>query len=132
MILHNFYLPKYRWNIQAFYDVQLKYTDVIIEEIRNIEGTKEEIDDIRQLLNSNQKNIGFTYSNPMQKESLIVIGPCTSSEEAMNTLVHEARHLQQHIQDFYKISDDSEEIYYMIGKIIQIMYKKFKLVLDSY
>ena len=132
MIVHTFYLPQCKWKITAYYDVYPKHTNLIIDKVRNMNGTDLELNDIENFIEFNFINTGFTYSNPVEKESIIVLGQCTSSEEAMNTLVHEARHLQQHIQDFYGISDDSEEIYYMMGKIIQIMYKKFKLVLDSY
>ena len=130
MILHYFKLPKYDWEVYAYYGVTPAYKDVIIEQLDSM-GCKEElIQESLEIIGKKRPNTGFTYSSYFRKESVIVISDCSSSEDFMNTLVHEARHLQQHIQDTFQLSDYTEEIYYLIGTIVQIMYNKSKSLLQ--
>jgi hypothetical protein len=94
MILHYFKLPKYDWEVYAYYGVTPAYKDVIIEQLESM-GCKEElIQESLEIIGKKRPNTGFTYSNYFRKESVIVISDCSSSEDFMNTLVHEARHLQ--------------------------------------
>jgi len=36
----------------------------------------------------------------------------------MNTIVHEAKHVQSHICEYYNVPEDSEEAAYLIGYIV--------------
>lgn len=70
-----------------------------------------------------QENIGFTFTNFYQKKSFILIGLQSNSSQLINTITHEARHLQQHIATFYGLDQNSEEVCYLIGNIVQIIYE---------
>lgn len=130
MIIHQFNLPKYNWTVYAYYGVTPTYKDIIISQLEDMQCKEEFIKESLDIIGKRKPNTGFTYSNYFRKESVIVISDCTDSEQFMNTLVHEARHLQQHIQDTYQLSDYTEEIYYLIGNIVQIMYNKSKPLLQ--
>lgn len=129
MILQYFKLPEYNWEVCAYYDVDPTCKNVIIDQLEEMGCKDEYIERSLDIIGRKVPNTGFTYSNCFSKESVIVISSCTSKEQFMNTLVHEARHLQQHIQDTYGLSDYSEDIYYLIGTIVQIMYRKSKSLL---
>lgn len=58
--------------------------------------------------------------------SIVGISPTTSKEQLLNTIVHEAKHVQSHICRYYNVTEDSENAAYLIGYIIQKMYKGFK------
>ena len=74
-----------------------------------------------------QKNTGFTHTDFKKKRSIIGISKVTSKEQFLNTVVHEAKHLQSHICKYYEVNEDSEDAAYLIGYIVQSMFKYIKL-----
>jgi hypothetical protein len=74
---------------------------------------------------------GFAYSNLNKKHSIVGISPTSSKEQFLNTIVHEAKHVQSHICKYYNILETSEEAAYLIGFIVQKMYKVFKSILGT-
>jgi hypothetical protein len=73
-----------------------------------------------------QKDGGFTYTDFKKKQSIVGIGKSTSNAQFLNTITHEAKHVQSHICKFYSIEEDSENAAYLIGYIIQRMYEVFR------
>ena len=73
-----------------------------------------------------KQNTGFTYTNPDKRTSIIGISSTSSYEQFMNTIVHEAKHVQSHICEYYNVPEDSEKAAYLIGYIVQKMYRVFK------
>jgi hypothetical protein len=49
----------------------------------------------------------------------------------MNTIVHEAKHVQSHICRYYNVEEDSEEAAYLIGYIVQNMHKVFRNMIST-
>ena len=43
------------------------------------------------------KDTGFTHTDFSKKRSIVGISDTTSKEQLMNTIVHEAKHVQSHI-----------------------------------
>ena len=76
-----------------------------------------------------QEDGGFTYTDFKRKQSIVGIGKSTSNSQLLNTIVHEAKHIQSHICKYYRIDESSEDAAYLIGYIIQRMYKVFKDIL---
>lgn len=131
MIAHVFHLDRYDWDVYAYYGVTSTYKDIIVNQLRDMGCEEADVENSIEVINNFSENTGFTYSNLKRKESVIAISKSKRSEDFMNTLVHEARHLQQHIQDVYNIEDTSEEIYYLMGKLVQLMYNKSKPIFKS-
>ena len=73
-----------------------------------------------------QKDGGFTYTDFKKKQSIVGIGKSTSSAQFLNTITHEAKHIQSHICRYYKLKEDSEDAAYLIGYIVQQMFSVFK------
>ena len=73
-----------------------------------------------------KQNTGFTYTNLDKRTSIVGISSTSSYEQFMNTIVHEAKHVQSHICEYYNVPEDSEEAAYLIGYIVQKMYRVFK------
>lgn len=73
-----------------------------------------------------KRDTGFTHTNFDKKWSIVGISQTTSNEQFFNTLVHEAKHVQSHICMYYHVKEDSEAAAYLIGYIVQKMYKCFK------
>ena len=77
------------------------------------------------------KDVGFTYTNPNKKLSIVGIAAISSQEELLNTIVHEAKHVQSHICDYYEVPEDGEQAAYLIGYIVQKMHRVFKNMIST-
>lgn len=73
-----------------------------------------------------RRDTGFTHTNFNKKQSIVGISSTTSKEQFFNTVVHEAKHVQSHICMYYNVKEDSEAAAYLIGYIVQQMYRGFK------
>lgn len=69
---------------------------------------------------------GFTYSDLRDKFSIVGISDVTSKSQLINTIVHEAKHVQTAICRYYEVDEDGEDAAYLIGFIVQKMYSVFK------
>lgn len=77
------------------------------------------------------KDTGFTKTDFSKQLSIVGISDTSSKEQLINTIVHEAKHVQSNICRYYKIPEDSENAAYLIGYIVQKMYDKFKFLLSA-
>ena len=73
-----------------------------------------------------QDNAGFTHTDFNKKLSIVAIGLASSREQFINTIAHEAKHLQSHICQYYNVEEDTEQAAYLMGYLIERMYSKFK------
>lgn len=76
-------------------------------------------------------NSGFTQTDFDKKLSIVGISKANSSKEFINTIVHEAKHVQSAICKYYNVSEDGEDAAYLIGFIVQRMYEKIKFYLST-
>ena len=72
------------------------------------------------------KDVGFTYTNSRTKTSIVGIADTSSQEQLINTLVHEAKHVQSHICEYYNVPEDGEQAAYLIGYLVQKMHRVFR------
>lgn len=68
-----------------------------------------------QMMESENLNTGFTFTNQESKLAVVVIGPTSSEEEFINTLCHEVHHLAVAIAEGLGFSLDSEGPAYLNG-----------------
>lgn len=78
-----------------------------------------------------QEDTGFTYTDFNKRQSIVGISPTSTQEEFLNTIVHEAKHVQSHICRYYKVKEDSEKAAYLIGYIIQKMHRVFRYMIST-
>ena len=77
------------------------------------------------------KDVGFTYTNPSKRTSIVGIAATSSQEEFLNTIVHEAKHVQSHICEYYNVPENGEQAAYLIGFIIQRMHRVFRNMIST-
>ena len=70
-------------------------------------------------------NKGFTHTDMKRKRSIVAIGMATSREQFLNTVVHEAKHVQSAICKHYGVPEDSEGAAYLIGYLVMRMSRCF-------
>lgn len=119
------------WEIKVFL-IKNKYNvEKVIEALWklgcNSKQATEAYEDIKEI----RFNVGFTYSNFLLKKSIMLIGLQESDSQLINTIVHESRHLQQHIALVKGLDQNGEGVCHLIGRISQILYdfcKKYNLI----
>lgn len=119
-------LKDYDWKIKIFYNTNINDKDIILDELKNICNDKKFINKAKQNIEYNSPNTGFIYTNYNTRQSLINIGHATSKKEFIDTIVHEANHLQSHIATYYNLNEKGEEVSYLIGYIVKQMYLVFR------
>lgn len=110
------------WAIILCYDIEGSDSKEIASLLTALGASKGDIQKSIQIL-THSNNSALTFSNTDLKMSLVCIGNASSSEQLINSIVHEAKHVQSHISDYYGVEEDSEQAAYLIGYIVQRMYR---------
>lgn len=119
------------WSIVLFVDVDYDNFDVIESSLTNILAPISVIDEIYNRI-SYKYDSGVTFSNPDYRTSVVCINKATSREELINTISHEADHVQDIICKYYDVPLDSEQAAYLIGYLIGKMYYSSRRLFCSY
>ena len=109
------------WSIVLFVDVDYDDFDIIESALTDILAPISVIDNIYNKIGY-KFNSGVTFSNPEFKTSVVCINKTTSREELINTISHEADHVQDTICKYYNVKLDSEDAAYLIGYLVGKMY----------
>ena len=117
MIRAEIYLPKADWTVYAYIAVHEYYTFEILDKMREIGADMDFRRRAFENLMSGQVNNGLTFSNPKERESVWVTALTSSAGEFFNTIVHEIRHLEQHIANDLDLDENSEAVCYLSGDI---------------
>ena len=130
MIAQYIQLGKRGWNVLVYYGVTEDDFVEVADSLRQLGCTKQ---CVRKSLNVLKKeNTGLTFSNPDYKMSIMCIGYASDISQFVNTAIHEAKHVQSHVCSYYQIDEDSETAAYLIGYLVQKMYKMFAKIVKQY
>ena len=114
------------WKILVYYGVDRWHINEIRHVLIKLGCPERDIKkSLRVLIHS--LNTGMTFSNLEMRTSFVCIAKTTSAEQFVNTIIHESKHVQSHICKYYKIEEDGETAAYMIGYIVERMYRMLKL-----
>lgn len=121
-------------------ELQEKIRDIPIEQlIRETHENNIMLKQIIKVINTwinydaplGKRDVGFTYTDPEKRTSIVGIAATSSQGELLNTIVHEAKHVQSHICDYYNVPEDGEQAAYLIGFLVQNMHKVFKYMIST-
>ena len=121
MIIRDLYIEKYRWHVHCYFAVTDYYTEEILSVLDSLGCSSAVYDRVAKKMERNEKNAGFTYSNKIAHETLMVVGRATSNAEYINSITHELRHLCDDIASVVGISDNGEDVAYLTGDIASQM-----------
>ena len=116
MIAQYIQLGNRGWNVLIYYGVDAEDFIEIEDSLLQIDCPKDDIKKAFEVLR--KKNTGFTFSNTDYKMSIVCIGRSTSVSQMVNTIIHEAKHVQSHICSYYRIPEDGETAAYLIGYLV--------------
>jgi hypothetical protein len=73
--------------------------------------------------------VAVTWSNIRIHKSIILFNRHRSRKDYLNSIIHEAEHMKQHMLQAYNVDDDGEPPAYTIGYIAEKMYKVFRFLI---
>ena len=104
-----------RWRADFLFAGDDYDDELVLTRLYDIDAPIYIMQEVNRLMDSCDANCGFTYTNLEMYEALVVIGPTTSGEEFVDTLVHEVHHLAVAIADSLDIDLESETPAYIAG-----------------
>lgn len=129
MVLGEHYIDIYKWNITiACVDDYDRDGEAVRDMLEKKCVLKELIDECVQSIDDCYYNGGYIISNKNYNESVFIFLKHDKYEDAICTLMHEKRHLEDDILDALRI-DDSEAAAYLAGYLAVIFndYSKYLL-----
>ena len=130
MIAQYIQLGKRDWNVLVYYGVGEEDFVEVADSLKQLGCSNSNIK--RSLNVLLKENTGFTFSNTSYKMSIVCIGLASDISQFVNTAIHEAKHVQSHVCSYYNIDEDSEDAAYLIGYLVQRMYKMFAKIVKRY
>ena len=118
------------WEVIVYYDIDYNFFNDIVKELDYLNTPVEEIDKI--YYNMKYKSKAFTYSNLKYRVSIVGFNKHFDKYDYINSIIHEAEHIKQHMLRSYKVLDEGEPPAYTVGyvatKMLQLKLGKFKLL----
>ena len=121
-----FYIEDYDWYVEVYCLKPEFDSGPIRDRVAGLNIKDKDLYTIDGLLRSDRPNWGFTFSEPRERRSVMVVGPADSQSEYFNTIIHEASHLSKHIAQRDGLDPFSEEVAYLVGDMAQSIYGGFK------
>ena len=103
------------WGIVLCYDYDLLDYDRIWSIIRATGVSDEKAQYAMSVLSLPDTGMTLTSSSDMM--SFLFISRSSSDEQWFDTLIHELKHVVEHISDFYRVDPKSEPAAYLQGEI---------------
>lgn len=110
------------WRITVFLPLTRYHVQEILDALKSIDISEENLSIARENLNTGRVNNGFTFSNEEKRETVSVWAICTSPAMYFNLIVHELHHLSVHIAAANGLSLDGEEVCYIHGDAAQYLW----------
>lgn len=123
MLRQKIHLSEWDWTIHAYYSVAGHYyTDEIMDRLVSLGCRGRNLQRAYTNLSSGTVDTGLTYSNLLKRETVMVVGYASSGEELFNSLLHEMRHVEEHITKASHIEPYGEPVAYLTGELGRQMY----------
>ena len=105
------------WQVDFFFSVEDEPydSDTLLRRLYDFGAPIKVLRRAYDIMEENKENTGFTFANPFDKIAIVAIGPTTSGEEFVDTLVHEIHHLAVAIASELGIDLESEAPAYISG-----------------
>ncbi len=101
----------------------------VIDSLYEINCPSKEVNAVIEFFDGNMYDLGYTYTNPENHKSVVIIGPTADAMEFQDTFDHEKGHLTTTIADALDIPLRSEACEYLRGEIGKQMFKVAQIFL---
>lgn len=128
MIEQGFAIGSRKWWVMVYYDVR---TD---DDLRKVEGSLMAIGCPADMLMNGINNLrgwnsGYTFTNFASRTTVMAIGKATSAEQMFDSIVHEMKHLSEHIGEYYGVNPKDDLSAYLQGEVGRKMWPAAAMVL---
>ena len=113
------------WKVVVLYDLNYNLLYNIVEDLCRAGFTHYFIREVMIVMYSGLAK-AVTCSNTSMKTSIIMFNRHKSSQDYINSIVHEAEHVKQAMLYAYRVEDRGEPPAYTIGYLVSQMYHVFK------
>ena len=121
MIKQRIEVANNKWEILLYYCTGEGDFVEIVNELLECGCGEEEAFKAADIVTS-QLNTGLTFSNTEARYSFVCISQATSISQMVSTIVHELKHVQSHICEYYDVDESGEQAAYLIGYIARRVY----------
>ena len=128
MIEQGFSIGNRNWWVMVYYDVRTP------DDLRKVEGALMASGCPKEMIKPAIENLkgwnrGYTFSNLDKRTSIIIIGKATDASQMFDSIVHEMKHLAEHIGEYYGIDPREEQSAYLQGDVGRKMWPAAAMVL---
>lgn len=124
MIQQNVNIREIGWSLRIFYCPKTSsQRSIVLQRLFDAGCTGKNYRRAMALLNSGALNIGLTYTNKEEGETIIVIGCSSDIAEFVNTLTHEINHFIEHAMEALNIESGTEDEAYFTGELFELLYR---------
>lgn len=124
MIEQKLHIKEIGWNLRIFYCPKTSsQRSIVLKCLYNDGCTGRNFRRAMTLLDSGALNTGLTYSNKIERKTIIVIGCSSDIAEFVNTLTHEVNHFIEHVMEALHITDGTEDESCFTGELFELIYR---------
>lgn len=110
------------WKVIVYYNIDYNLFDYIAKELHNkLSLSKDKINNIKRNLYNSAKAV--TISSIDDKISVVLFNKHKDKYDYINSIVHEAEHVKQHMLNYYDVDDFGEPPAYTVGYLVMMMMK---------
>lgn len=121
MTQHYFSIGEDAWGVVVCYDIGREDLEEIGSLLSELGAKPLKIEQALRVIST--VNSGFTYTNYDKRMSLMCIGAATSEEQYFDSVLHEVKHLVEHISTYYGVSSKGEPAAYLQGEVGRQIYR---------
>ena len=122
MMEQNLHIKEIGWSLRIFYCPKTSsQRSIVLQCLYDAGCTGKNYRRAMALLNSGAWNIGLTYTNKDDMETIIVIGCSSDVAEFVNTLTHEINHFIEHVMEALHIESGTEDEAYFTGELYELL-----------
>lgn len=115
------------WKVIVYYDIDYNLFDYIAIDLYNIKIKTKTIKRVYKNMITNKAK-AVTISNIEDYTSVVLFNTHKHKYDYINSIVHEAEHIKQHMLKGYNIKDEGEPPAYTIGYLVMKMLMFLKVV----
>ena len=124
MMEQNLHIKEIGWSLRIFYCPKTSsQRSIVLQRLFDAGCTGKNYRRAMALLNSGALNIGLTYTNKDERNTIIVVGCSSDIAEFVNTLTHEINHFIEHVMEALHIQSGTEDEAYFTGEFFELLYR---------
>ena len=121
MIQQGFSVGDRDWYVMCAYDIRTKRDLAEVRRTLLAAGCGvNAADEAISVLSDYDK--GYTFTNFRQHLTIVCISKASSAEQFYDSLVHEQKHVTEHLSEYYGLDPKDEEAAYLQGEIGRLMF----------